>query len=44
MTVSEKVYEYLRWYLEEYMDLPDAGSVVRARRIEDEIKVWPSAA
>jgi hypothetical protein len=23
----------LRWYLEEYMELPDGGAVVRARRI-----------
>ena len=30
----------LRWYLEEYMDLPDHGSQVRARRIEGEIATW----
>ena len=30
----------LRWYLEEYMDLPDYGSQVRARRIEQEIHGW----
>lgn len=38
--VTEDGYEDLRWYLEEYMDLPDAGSVVRARRIEAAIKRW----
>ena len=30
----------LRWYLEEYMDLPDHGSQVRAERIEREIATW----
>lgn len=27
-------YEDLRWYLEEFMDLPDGGSVTRAQRVE----------
>ncbi|HEX4496081.1 MAG TPA: hypothetical protein VIE43_10485, partial [Thermoanaerobaculia bacterium] len=26
-------YEDLRWYLEDYMDLPDGGAIVRAERI-----------
>lgn len=30
----------LKWYLEEYMDLPDHGSRVRARGIEDRIDAW----
>ncbi len=32
--LTEENYEDLRWYLEEYMDLPDGGAVVRARRVE----------
>lgn len=30
----------LRWYLEDYMDLPDHGSRVRAQRIEQVIGTW----
>ncbi|HSS75889.1 MAG TPA: CHAT domain-containing protein, partial [Thermoanaerobaculia bacterium] len=33
-------YEDLRWYLEDYMDLPDGGAVVRAQRIEGNLDVW----
>ncbi len=33
-------YEDLRWYLEDYMDLPDGGAVVRAQRIEKNLDVW----
>ncbi|MCL4205449.1 MAG: tetratricopeptide repeat protein [Pirellulaceae bacterium] len=33
----------LRWYLEDYMDLPDHGSQVRAGRIEGEIATWGKA-
>jgi tetratricopeptide (TPR) repeat protein len=33
-------YEDLRWYLEEYMDLPDGGAVVRAQRIERNLEDW----
>src|SRR6202040_1600210 len=33
-------YEDLRWYLEDYMDLPDGGAVVRARRIEGNLDRW----
>src|SRR5947209_1703236 len=33
-------FEGLRWYLEEYMDLPDGGAVVRARGVETQIEQW----
>jgi hypothetical protein len=33
-------YEDLRWYLEDFMDLPDGGAVNRARRIEANIERW----
>ncbi len=36
----EQDHEDLRWYLESYMDLPDAGSQVRARRIEASLDKW----
>jgi tetratricopeptide (TPR) repeat protein len=32
--LAEAEYRDLRWYLEDYLDLPDGGSQVRARRIE----------
>ncbi len=38
--LAEDAYEDLRWYLEDYMDLPDGGAVVRARRIERELEWW----
>lgn len=38
--LTEDDYEDLRWYLEEYMDLPDGGAVVRAQRIERELDRW----
>jgi tetratricopeptide (TPR) repeat protein len=38
--LAEDDYEDLRWYLEEYMDLPDGGAVVRARRIEGDLTRW----
>jgi hypothetical protein len=38
--LTEEDYEDLRWYLEEYMDLPDGGAVVRARRIERDLDQW----
>ena len=40
VALSEDDYEDLRWYLESYMDLPDGGSVVRARRIEQQLRTW----
>lgn len=33
-------YDNLRWYLEEYMELPDGGAVVRAERIETDLLKW----
>ena len=30
--LTDDDYENLRWYLEEYMDLPDGGAVIRAQR------------
>jgi tetratricopeptide (TPR) repeat protein len=36
-------YEDLRWYLEDYMDLPDGGAVVRAERIERNLERWGRA-
>lgn len=33
-------YEDLRWYLEDYMDLPDGGAIVRAERIERNLGLW----
>jgi len=38
--LTEDDYEDLRWYLEDYMDLPDGGSVIRAQRIERELDQW----
>ena len=38
--LSEDDYEDLRWYLEDYMDLPDGGSVVGAQRIERSLEEW----
>jgi tetratricopeptide (TPR) repeat protein len=38
--LTEKDYEDLRWYLEEYMDLPDGGAVVRAQRVERDLERW----
>ena len=38
--LSEEDYGDLRWYLEEYMDLPDGGAIVRAKRIEERLEEW----
>jgi hypothetical protein len=38
--LTEEDYENLRWYLEEYMDLPDGGAVVRAGVIEQQLHQW----
>jgi tetratricopeptide (TPR) repeat protein len=38
--LSEKDFEDLRWYLEEYLELPVGGSVVRAHRVEKEFMEW----
>ena len=41
--LTEEDYENLRWYLEEYMDLPDGGAVTRARGIEEDLDRWGRA-
>ncbi len=33
-------YESLRWYLEDYLDLPDGGAVVRAEAVEHQLESW----
>jgi len=33
-------YEDLRWYLEDYLDLPDGGAVIRAQGIERDLAGW----
>jgi tetratricopeptide (TPR) repeat protein len=38
--LTEEDYEDLRWYLEEYMELPDGGAVIRAQRIEENLRDW----
>lgn len=38
--LEEQDFEDLRWYLEDFMDLPDGGSVVRAQRIEGLLQNW----
>ncbi len=38
--LTEDDHEDLRWYLEDYMDLPDGGAVVRAQRVERELEQW----
>jgi tetratricopeptide (TPR) repeat protein len=38
--LEESDYDDLRWYLEEYMELPDGGAVVRAQRIEGNLDRW----
>jgi hypothetical protein len=38
--LDEGDYEDLRWYLEDYMDLPDGGAAVRAQRIEGRLDEW----
>lgn len=38
--LDEDDYESLRWYLEEYMDLPDGGAVVRAQGVERKLEEW----
>ena len=43
--LEENDYENLRWYLEEYMDLPDGGAVVRAQGVERQTRgMGPAAA
>jgi len=42
--LTEDDYEDLRWYLEDYMDLPDGGAVLRAERIERSLETWGTQA
>src|SRR4051812_43574796 len=39
-SLTEKDFEDLRWYLEDYMALPDAGAAVRAERVERCLEDW----
>lgn len=41
--LSPDDYADIRWYLEEYLDLPMGGSVLRARRIERSLGQWGRA-
>jgi tetratricopeptide (TPR) repeat protein len=38
--LTDDDYENLRWYLEDYMDLPDGGAVIRAQGVEQQIHSW----
>ena len=38
--LTEDDYEDLRWYLEDYLDLPDGGAVTRAEGIEKQLDQW----
>ncbi|MFL5834610.1 MAG: TIR domain-containing protein, partial [Solirubrobacterales bacterium] len=38
--LGEDDYEDLRWYLEDFMDLPDGGAVVRATGVERRLQQW----
>src|SRR5947207_3373728 len=38
--LTDDDYENLRWYLEEYLDLPDGGAVVRAGGVERQLHEW----
>ena len=38
--LTEDDYENVRWYLEEFMDLPDGGAVTRAQRTERDLDRW----
>jgi len=38
--LTKEDYADLRWYLEEFMDLPDGGSIVRAKRVEENLEAW----
>ncbi|HOC58292.1 MAG TPA: TIR domain-containing protein, partial [Verrucomicrobiota bacterium] len=38
--LNDADYEDLRWYLEEFMDLPDGGSITRAQRVEANLGQW----
>ncbi|HYK22093.1 MAG TPA: TIR domain-containing protein, partial [Pyrinomonadaceae bacterium] len=39
-SLGDDDFEDLRWYLEDFMDLPDGGAVVRAEGIEGKLRNW----
>jgi len=39
-SLDDDDFEDLRWYLEDFMDLPDGGAVVRAESIEARLRDW----
>ena len=38
--LSDGDFEDLRWYLEDYLDLPDGGAIIRAQRVEGQLSEW----
>ncbi|MBI3270571.1 MAG: tetratricopeptide repeat protein [Planctomycetes bacterium] len=38
--LTDDDFEDLRWYLEDFMDLPDGGALVRAERVERAMEDW----
>jgi tetratricopeptide (TPR) repeat protein len=38
--LTDEDFDNLRWYLEEYMELPDGGAVVRAHGVEADLLKW----
>jgi tetratricopeptide (TPR) repeat protein len=38
--LTERDYDDLRWYLEEYLELPDGGAIKRAERVEATLGRW----
>ncbi len=40
LTFDDDDYDDLRWYLEEFMDLPDGGAVTRAETVERQLDQW----
>lgn len=43
VALEDEDFEDHRWYLEEFMDLPDGGSIVRARNVEARLSEWGRA-
>ena len=38
--LTDADYDELRWYLEEYIELPDGGAVVRSDTVKPEFQYW----
>ena len=38
--LDDNDFENLRWYLEDFIDLPDGGAVLRAQAVEKQIESW----